>query len=76
MFAVVVTGLPGSGKTTLAEPLAGSLNLPLIAQADIKELRADHLGLGPVAENYGRAAAHLLLGLAAEAPKVVLKSFF
>lgn len=76
MFAVVVTGLPGSGKTTLAEPLAARLNLPLLAKDHIKELLADHLGLGPLAESYGRAAAHILLGLAARVPEVMLESFF
>lgn len=76
MFAVVVTGLPGSGKTTVAEPLATSLNLPLIAKDHIKELLADHLGLGPQAQNYGPASVQILLALAARAPEVVLESFF
>ena len=76
MFAVVVSGLPGSGKTTLAESLAEQLNLPLISKDHIKEMLADHLGLGPLAADYGRAAVHLMLGLAARAPEVVLESFF
>ncbi len=76
MFAVIVTGLPGSGKTTLAEPLAAKLNLPLISKDYIKELLADCLGLGPLAGDYGRAAVHVMLGLAARAPEVVLESFF
>ena len=76
MFAVVVTGLPGSGKTTLAEPLAIELALPLISKDHIKEMLADHLGLGPLAAQYGRTAVHVLLGLAARSPEVVLESFF
>lgn len=76
MFAVVVTGLPGSGKTTLAEPLARQLNLPFISKDHIKEMLADHLGLGPLAGEYGRAAVNVMLGLAARAPEVVLESFF
>lgn len=60
----------------MAEPLARNLNLPLIAMDDIKELLAHHLGLGPGAENYGCAAVHIQLGLAAKAPEVVLESFF
>jgi predicted kinase len=77
MFAVVVTGLPGSGKTTVAVPLAAQLNLPLISKDHIKEMLADHLGLGPLAsQEYGRAAVHVMLGLAARAPEVVLESFF
>lgn len=76
MFAVVVTGLPGSGKTTLAGPIASCLNVPLIAKDHIKELLADHLGLGPLADQYGKAAAQVMYGLAAKAPEVVLESFF
>lgn len=76
MFAVVVTGLPGSGKTTLSVPLARQLNLPLISKDHIKEMLADHLGLGTLAGKYGRAAVHVMLGLAARAPEVVLESFF
>ncbi len=76
MFAVVVTGLPGSGKTTLAEPLAASLNVPLISKDHIKELLADHLGPGPLAEKYGIAAVQIQFALAARAPEVVLESFF
>jgi adenylate kinase family enzyme len=53
VFAVLVTGLPGSGKTTLAGPIASRLNVPLIAKDHIKELLADHLGLGPLADQYG-----------------------
>jgi predicted kinase len=76
MFAVVVTGLPGSGKTTLAVPLAAQLTLPLISKDHIKELLADHLGVGPLASEYGQAAVHVMLGLAAKAPEVMLESFF
>ena len=35
---VVISGLPGSGKTTLARRLAQALNLPLIDKDDILEL--------------------------------------
>lgn len=76
MFAVVVTGLPGSGKTNVAGPLASKLYLPLISKDHIKELLADHLGLGGLAEKYGEAAVHITLALAARAPEVVLESFF
>jgi predicted kinase len=77
MFAVVVSGLPGSGKTTLATPLAAELRLPLLAKDHIKELLADHLGLDAgVAPGYGRAAIQVMLGLAKTAPEVILESFF
>lgn len=35
---VIVSGLPASGKTTLAKRLADELKLPLLAKDDIKEL--------------------------------------
>jgi predicted kinase len=41
---VIVSGLPCSGKTTLARRLAKELALPLIAKDDIKESLFDSLG--------------------------------
>jgi predicted kinase len=43
---VVVTGAPGSGKTTIAQALAMELRLPLLAKDDIKEALFDTLGTG------------------------------
>jgi predicted kinase len=42
----IVTGAPGSGKTTVARALATELNLPLPAKDDIKEALYDALGAG------------------------------
>lgn len=45
MLVVLVNGLPGSGKTTLAKGLANALGLPLLSKDRIKETLADTLGV-------------------------------
>jgi predicted kinase len=47
MLAVIVNGLPGSGKTTLAPRLANALELPLFSKDAMKETIADALGPVP-----------------------------
>jgi predicted kinase len=63
---VVVTGMPSSGKTTVAEGLAARLALPLIAKDDIKESLYESLGADNVATSarLGTAAYALIFGLA------------
>ena len=43
---LVVSGHPGSGKTTVARHLAGVLTYPLVSRDDFKELLFDRLGVG------------------------------
>jgi predicted kinase len=59
---IVVTGAPGSGKSTVAVPLAERLRLPLIAKDELKETLWDQLGPGDrdVFHAYGRASYALM----------------
>jgi predicted kinase len=73
---VVVSGPPGSGKTTLATALAPALGLPLIAKDTIKEALMTVLPVPDVAasQTIGRASVATLLAVAAQAPGAVLES--
>jgi predicted kinase len=77
---VLVTGAPGSGKTSLARPLAAELGFALLSKDLIKETLHDGLG-APVPDRawsrrLGAAAMELLWTLAADAPTVVLEANF
>src|SRR5947209_8957094 len=63
---VVVTGAPGSGKTTLAARLAPALGRPLFAKDAVKETLYETLGAPTVEESrrLGRATFGLLYAMA------------
>ena len=78
MTLVLVTGPPASGKTTLAQPLARHLGLPLLGKDPIKEALFDTLGTGDRAwsRRLGAASYAVLLALAGELPAAVLDANF
>jgi predicted kinase len=77
---VLVSGAPGSGKTSLAGPLAAELGFALLGKDRIKETLHDALGAPEPdlawSRRLGGAAMELLWTLAADAPAVVLEANF
>jgi predicted kinase len=59
---IVVTGVPGAGKSTLAGPLADALNLPLFSLDRIKESLYDVAGAALTSRWALREAAEAVLG--------------
>lgn len=75
---VVLSGLPGSGKTSLARPLSAALRLPLLDKDDLLESLFDSLGVATPEERarLSRAADRLLQELAQSSYGAVLSSFW
>src|SRR5689334_3614554 len=75
---VVVSGLPGSGKSTLGTALAGALGLPLIDKDDVLEAMFDRLGCDDreQRERLSRASDEVLFRVAATSGGAVLVNWW
>jgi predicted kinase len=74
---VLMSGLPASGKSTVAAPLATALGWPLLSKDALKEALWDTLGPGDRewSARLGAAAQEQLLRLAQVAPAAVIDTF-
>ena len=62
MYCILITGIPASGKSTLAAALSDHLRLPMLSKDSIKELLFDDIGFSSRAEKValGVAAQNML----------------
>lgn len=78
MTLIVVSGAPGTGKSTIAAAMAEALRWPLLTLDPIKEALADVLGLGDEdwSDRVGDAAAEVVFRLSARFPDVVAEGWW
>lgn len=75
---IVVSGAPGTGKSTVAAALAAHFRRPLVALDMIKEALADVLGTGDEgwSDRLGDAAAEIVFRQSAQFPEVVAEGWW
>jgi Adenylate kinase and related kinases len=75
---IVVSGAPGTGKSTIAAALGAALRFPVLSLDPIKEALADVLGLGGEdwSNQVGDAAAEVVFRLAAAFPDAVAEGWW
>ena len=75
---IVVSGAPGTGKSTIAAALGAALRFPVLSLDPIKEALADVLGLGGEdwSNQVGDAAAEVVFRLAATFPDAVAEGWW
>jgi predicted kinase len=78
MTLIVVSGAPGTGKSTIAAAVAADLRWPLLPLDTVKEALADVLGLGGEgwSNRVGDAAAEVVFRLAATFPDAVAEGWW
>jgi glucokinase len=76
--SVVISGAPGTGKSTIANALASGLGLPLLSLDMIKETLADVLGTGDEAwsDQLGDSAAEVIFRLRATMPASIVEGWW
>jgi predicted kinase len=75
---IVVSGAPGTGKSTVARELGVALRLCVLSLDPVKEALADVLGLGDEdwSNRVGDAAAEVVFRLAADFPDAVAEGWW
>jgi predicted kinase len=74
---IVVSGAPGTGKSTIARALGADLRFPVLSLDPVKEALADVLGLGDEdwSNRVGDAAAEVVFRLGAVFPDAVAEGW-
>jgi len=78
MTLIVVSGAPGTGKSTVAAALAAHFGRPLFALDMIKEALADVLGAGDEdwSDRVGDAAGEIVFRMSAQFPEAVAEGWW